>query len=156
MLYKTISRVTKAYQGLIWRGRNPKIILVSSLMVSFSWQQVRLTTYKYSYVHIHLSGALGDLKTDYLFSCQIQGDGGGTLQYDANHFKPIGYIKSVFKNKNGIPRQPIVCEVSRAFLTVEKDSFNNPEHALDGLMAYSHVWQVVMDIVILWKCSLYY
>lgn len=54
--------------------------------------------------------------------------------------EPIGYIKSWFKTKNGTPRQPTVCPLSRGVLSVEKFVFNNPEHSLQGLEEFSHVW----------------
>ncbi|KAM8962132.1 tRNA (adenine(37)-N6)-methyltransferase [Pelodytes ibericus] len=54
--------------------------------------------------------------------------------------KPIGYIESCFKTKNGTPRQPSVCSLSRACLTIRKSVFNNPEHSIMGLEEFSHVW----------------
>ncbi|XP_053312313.1 tRNA (adenine(37)-N6)-methyltransferase [Spea bombifrons] len=54
--------------------------------------------------------------------------------------KPIGYIESCFKTKNGTPRQPSVCSLSRACLRISKNVFNNPEHSLMGLEEFSHVW----------------
>uniref|UniRef100_A0A8C5WC27 tRNA (adenine(37)-N6)-methyltransferase n=1 Tax=Leptobrachium leishanense TaxID=445787 RepID=A0A8C5WC27_9ANUR len=53
---------------------------------------------------------------------------------------PIGYIESCFKTKNGTPRQPSVCSLSRACLRISKSVFNNPEHSLMGLEEFSHVW----------------
>lgn len=54
--------------------------------------------------------------------------------------KPIGYIESCFKAKNGTPRQPTVCPQSKARLRILKSTFNNPEHSLLGLEEYSHIW----------------
>lgn len=53
---------------------------------------------------------------------------------------PIGYLKSCFSAKNGTPRQPTICSLSRAELHIQRSVFNNPEHALVGLEQYSHVW----------------
>ncbi|XP_038071409.1 tRNA (adenine(37)-N6)-methyltransferase-like isoform X2 [Patiria miniata] len=53
---------------------------------------------------------------------------------------PIGFIQSCFKSKNGTPRQPSVCAFSRAKLTVLKEVFPNPEHSIQGLGQFSHVW----------------
>ncbi|XP_033634049.1 tRNA (adenine(37)-N6)-methyltransferase-like isoform X2 [Asterias rubens] len=53
---------------------------------------------------------------------------------------PIGYIKSCFKSKNGTPRQPSVCTFSRAKLTILKAAFPNPQHSIQGLDKFSHVW----------------
>ncbi|XP_067886642.1 tRNA (adenine(37)-N6)-methyltransferase [Heterodontus francisci] len=53
---------------------------------------------------------------------------------------PIGYIESCFKAKNGTPRQPTICSLSRAQLRISKTVFNNAEHSLMGLDQFSHVW----------------
>uniref|UniRef100_A0A8C4TJ18 tRNA (adenine(37)-N6)-methyltransferase n=1 Tax=Erpetoichthys calabaricus TaxID=27687 RepID=A0A8C4TJ18_ERPCA len=53
---------------------------------------------------------------------------------------PIGYIDSCFSSKNGTPRQPTICSLSRAKLQINRSVFNNPEHSLIGLHQYSHVW----------------
>ncbi|KAI4903736.1 hypothetical protein NFI96_005127 [Prochilodus magdalenae] len=57
---------------------------------------------------------------------------------------PIGYISSCFSNKNGTPRQPAVCMLSRASLQIQPSVFNNPDHALTGLEHYSHVWLIFL------------
>ncbi|XP_049337686.1 tRNA (adenine(37)-N6)-methyltransferase [Astyanax mexicanus] len=57
---------------------------------------------------------------------------------------PIGYIDSCFSRKNGTPRQPAVCTVSRASLQIQPSVFNNPDHALTGLENYSHVWLIFL------------
>ncbi|XP_072241057.1 tRNA (adenine(37)-N6)-methyltransferase [Leuresthes tenuis] len=57
---------------------------------------------------------------------------------------PIGYISSCFSMKNGTPRQPTVCGPSRAQLRLRQSVFNNPEHALEGLQQYSHVWIIFL------------
>ena len=54
--------------------------------------------------------------------------------------KPIGFVQSCFKEKNGIPRQPSVCPAAKAKLCVSVKGFTNPEHCLDGLDNFSHVW----------------
>ncbi|XP_059830681.1 tRNA (adenine(37)-N6)-methyltransferase [Hypanus sabinus] len=53
---------------------------------------------------------------------------------------PIGYIDSCFFAKNGTPRQPTVCGLSRARLKISKTIFTNAEHSLMGLEQFSHVW----------------
>ncbi|XP_028833365.1 tRNA (adenine(37)-N6)-methyltransferase isoform X2 [Denticeps clupeoides] len=53
---------------------------------------------------------------------------------------PIGFISSCFAVKNGTPRQPTICSVSRATLQIQQSVFNNPDHSLAGLEHYSHVW----------------
>ncbi|XP_075681736.1 tRNA (adenine(37)-N6)-methyltransferase [Rhinoderma darwinii] len=54
--------------------------------------------------------------------------------------QPIGYIESCFIGKNGTPRQPSICSLSRGCLRISKKIFNNPEHSLMGLQQFSHVW----------------
>ena len=54
--------------------------------------------------------------------------------------KPIGFAESCFKEKNGIPRQPSVCPSAKAKLCVTVEGFTNPEHSLEGLEKFSHVW----------------
>ncbi|XP_027714875.1 tRNA (adenine(37)-N6)-methyltransferase [Vombatus ursinus] len=54
--------------------------------------------------------------------------------------EPIGYIESCFSAKNGTPRQPTICSLSRACLRIRKSVFNNPEHSVMGLEQFSHVW----------------
>ncbi|XP_067839597.1 tRNA (adenine(37)-N6)-methyltransferase [Heptranchias perlo] len=53
---------------------------------------------------------------------------------------PIGYIESCFAAKNGTPRQPTICSLSRAQLKISKTIFTNAEHSLMGLDQFSHVW----------------
>ncbi|XP_066535434.1 tRNA (adenine(37)-N6)-methyltransferase [Hoplias malabaricus] len=57
---------------------------------------------------------------------------------------PIGFISSCFSRKNGTPRQPGLCMLSRATLQIQTSVFNNPDHALDGLQLYSHVWLIFL------------
>ena len=54
--------------------------------------------------------------------------------------KPIGYVESWYKTKNGTPRQGAVCPESKGIIRLNKQTFNNPHHALEGLEAYSNVW----------------
>ncbi|XP_054716967.1 tRNA (adenine(37)-N6)-methyltransferase-like [Uloborus diversus] len=54
--------------------------------------------------------------------------------------KPIGYISSCFRNKNGIPRQPLLSPTAKATLEINKTHFTNPEHSLIGLEKFSHIW----------------
>lgn len=56
--------------------------------------------------------------------------------------KPIGYLKSVFKDKNGTPRQSNTCSEFQGEVTIGKNLFTNPEHSLDGLSQFSHVWYI--------------
>lgn len=53
-------------------------------------------------------------------------------------FQPIGYVRSCFKEKFGIPRQPGLIPEARASLEI-LPPYNRPE-AFRGLADYSHVW----------------
>lgn len=52
--------------------------------------------------------------------------------------KPIGYLKTLFPTKFGIPRQSGLCKGSVATLIFEKE-YRSPE-ALRGIEEYSHLW----------------
>jgi tRNA-Thr(GGU) m(6)t(6)A37 methyltransferase TsaA len=55
-------------------------------------------------------------------------------------FHPIGVIRSCFKEKFGIPRQPGLVTEARATLELQAP-YDCPE-ALDGLEGFSHIWLV--------------
>jgi hypothetical protein len=59
---------------------------------------------------------------------------------DSVSFPIIGTIFSWFSEKRGTPRQPGVCKESQAKLILNKKMFTNPEHTLDGLENFSHIW----------------
>lgn len=52
----------------------------------------------------------------------------------------IGMIYTHFPEKRGTPRQPGICSDMIAKLTLNNSVFTNPEHALEGLQEYSHMW----------------
>lgn len=56
--------------------------------------------------------------------------------------KVIGEIESVFHEKNGTPRQSGICPQARAKLTIKSDIYSNPEHSVETLELYSHLWLV--------------
>lgn len=55
-------------------------------------------------------------------------------------FAPIGIVRSCFREKFGIPRQPGLVEVARATLEL-LPPYNQPA-AIRGLEGFSHVWLV--------------
>lgn len=55
-------------------------------------------------------------------------------------FKPIGFLKSVFKTRFGTPRQPLQVQGATAELTLRKDL--QPEQSLQGLEGFSHIWLI--------------
>lgn len=52
----------------------------------------------------------------------------------------IGVINTNFPEKRGTPRQPGICSDTVAKLILNNDVFTNPEHSLEGLEEYSHMW----------------
>uniref|UniRef100_A0A0A9XWA8 Nef-associated protein 1 n=2 Tax=Lygus hesperus TaxID=30085 RepID=A0A0A9XWA8_LYGHE len=54
--------------------------------------------------------------------------------------KPIGVLSTVFPRKRAVPRQPGVCANSRARVILDKRVLSNPEHSLEGLSGFSHMW----------------
>lgn len=54
--------------------------------------------------------------------------------------KPIGFIKTDFKEKFGIPRQSGIVEEIKGEIIFEKE-FRNPD-ALRGIEEYSHLWLI--------------
>lgn len=57
-------------------------------------------------------------------------------------FEYIGVISTQFPEKRGTPRQPGICSSAIAKVTLNNEVFTNPEHALEGLQEYSHMWLV--------------
>lgn len=55
-------------------------------------------------------------------------------------FKPIGIVRTDFPEKRAVPRQPSVCSKLSGYIELSKDVFNNPEHSLDRLSEFSHLW----------------
>ena len=55
-------------------------------------------------------------------------------------YKPIGIVKTIFETRNGTPRQSGLSQYARASLTINKTFFTNPEHSLENLSEFSHVW----------------
>ncbi|XP_015585136.1 uncharacterized protein LOC107262939 [Cephus cinctus] len=59
---------------------------------------------------------------------------------DTLKLKPIGLISTWFPSKRGTPRQPGICGKAPGKLTLFNSVFTNPEHALEGLQDFSHMW----------------
>nr|CAD7452575.1 unnamed protein product [Timema tahoe] len=54
--------------------------------------------------------------------------------------RPIGLVSTWFPEKRATPRQPGICASSQGKLTLYNSVFTNPEHALEGLECFSHMW----------------
>jgi len=52
----------------------------------------------------------------------------------------IGTIQTKFKERRCVPRQPGLCPLAQACLTISNSIFTNPNHALEGLTDFSHMW----------------
>lgn len=52
----------------------------------------------------------------------------------------IGRIDTNFPEKRCTPRQPGICANVTAKIVLNSAVFTNPEHALQGLEEYSHMW----------------
>lgn len=59
---------------------------------------------------------------------------------DTVHMKPIGVVTTCFTQKRSTPRQPCICGQSRGKLTLFNTVYTNPDHALQGLQEFSHMW----------------
>ena len=53
-------------------------------------------------------------------------------------FKPIGFLKSCYPDKFGVPRQSGL--VKKAYSELQIESEYQPELSLQGLEGYSHIW----------------
>ena len=61
---------------------------------------------------------------------------------DVLEYKPLGLLRSCFKEKNGTPRQGLHAPHSRASLTLNPSGCYYVAGALEGLTDYSHVWLI--------------
>ncbi|XP_050433349.1 tRNA (adenine(37)-N6)-methyltransferase isoform X2 [Adelges cooleyi] len=59
---------------------------------------------------------------------------------DKIEFSVIGVVKTKFKERRCVPRQPGLCPLAQAKLTILNTIFTNPSHALEGLADFSHMW----------------
>lgn len=54
--------------------------------------------------------------------------------------KPIGFIRTIFPEKRAVPRQSSIGSKFTGCIEISPDVFNNPEHSIDGLQEFSHLW----------------
>lgn len=52
----------------------------------------------------------------------------------------IGVIRSVFGDKRAVPRQSVLANEIQGCVEISPSCFNNPEHSLEGLEEFSHMW----------------
>lgn len=110
---------------------------------------IRKQIHALSYVHQTDLKIIRNLLTD--FKCvgckEQQNDTQPIVELDASDkdqnaitFKPIGMIHTDFPEKRAVPRQPSVCSKLAGYIELSKDVFNNPEHSLERLGEFSHLW----------------
>ncbi|XP_054016150.1 tRNA (adenine(37)-N6)-methyltransferase [Hylaeus anthracinus] len=59
---------------------------------------------------------------------------------DTVKLKPIGVVSTWFPCKRGTPRQPGICAKVPGKLLLYNSIYTNPDHALEGLQDFSHMW----------------
>ncbi|XP_043640533.1 tRNA (adenine(37)-N6)-methyltransferase isoform X1 [Drosophila teissieri] len=69
-------------------------------------------------------------------------NGGNSFGEDYAHFRPIGVIRTAFPEKRAVPRQSIVGSRLRGIIQLNDGVFTNPEHSLEGLADFSHLWVI--------------
>ncbi|KQS70915.1 uncharacterized protein LOC6542592 isoform X1 [Drosophila erecta] len=69
-------------------------------------------------------------------------NGGNRFGEDYAHFRPIGVIRTAFPEKRAVPRQSIVGSRLRGIIQLNDGVFTNPEHSLEGLADFSHLWVI--------------
>lgn len=55
---------------------------------------------------------------------------------------PIGVIRTIFAEKRAVPRQSALNEIQSSYVEISPSCFNNPEHSLEGLEEFSHLWLI--------------
>lgn len=71
-----------------------------------------------------------------------EGGGGGSPTEESALFRPIGVIRTAFPEKRAVPRQSIVGSRLRGIIQLNDSVFTNPEHSLEGLGDFSHLWLI--------------
>ena len=61
---------------------------------------------------------------------------------DSYTYQPIGHVESIFCSRNGALRQSGLSQYARASLTINKTFFTNPDHSLENISEYSHLWLI--------------
>lgn len=63
-----------------------------------------------------------------------------TVANEAPSMQPIGVIRTAFAEKRAVPRQSALGNELQSFVEINPTCFNNPEHSLEGLCDFSHMW----------------
>ncbi|KAG5677321.1 hypothetical protein PVAND_007090 [Polypedilum vanderplanki] len=59
---------------------------------------------------------------------------------DLIQFKSVGIIRTIFNEKRAIPRQANIAETILSKIEINKNLFSNPEHSIENLNDFSHIW----------------
>lgn len=70
----------------------------------------------------------------------VASNGSKTQNPDKVEFSVIGTVETKFKERRCVPRQPGLCPLAQARITISNSVFTNPNHALEGLSDFSHMW----------------
>ncbi|XP_034650576.1 tRNA (adenine(37)-N6)-methyltransferase [Drosophila subobscura] len=73
---------------------------------------------------------------------EMNGSGSSNSIEESAHFRPIGVIRTAFPEKRAVPRQSIVGSRLRSLIQLNDGVFTNPEHSLEGLSDFSHLWLI--------------
>lgn len=135
---------------------NPKINILTYLFPHANRQQMKSLRYVHERdvdsikrllelcVNRHSSYPEGSLASSSVTSTTVFNNKEPSTSINSEHqsvpCQPIGVISSWFPNKRGTPRQPVICCQAPGKLTLFKSIFTNPEHALQGLAEFSHMW----------------
>lgn len=72
----------------------------------------------------------------------VQSRGEAESQDERIQLLPIGYISTGFVRKRAVPRQPNLNLNCHGKISLCDFVFSNPEHSLEGLDGFSHMWYV--------------
>lgn len=106
-------------------------------------QQIKSLTHAHRKDCEEIQRKLTNWKCTDCLSRENHGQGTSTANKDEDadlSLKYIGKVYTQFPEKRATPRQPGICPDLIAKLTLNNDILTNPEHALEGLHEYSHMW----------------
>ncbi|KAL7286123.1 hypothetical protein TKK_0019637 [Trichogramma kaykai] len=129
------------YQNL---ESNPKYLmqqlLIARTEINNLRQQIKGLRYSHEKEVVKIKQLLGNIPvTD---SCNSTEPASNNLSLDKETLQcqAIGTISTWFPSKRGTPRQPVICSKAPGKIVLNKNVFTNPEHALQGLEQFSHIW----------------
>lgn len=88
----------------------------------------------------HLLESQGQSETISLVKSLEEAEPGTSRDQDILGLRPIGVISTWFPNKRATPRQSGICGKVPGKVILYNSIFTNPDHALEGLQDFSHMW----------------